>query len=235
MHMMRGARPGAGTPPREDDRGRIGPALWLLPAAFLVHDGEELLTMPGWITAHREELDQLARLSPLAAHALRSLATTLPQVAVAVASVGALVLVVTAGAALTRRPGFWLYAYASVLGAMFLHVFTHLAQALLVRGYVPGLYAAVLAVLPATTYIYRRLFRARLLTRRSAWVTACVGLALLLPGALAAHGIGRLLGCDAGCGAVPGVTLSIDTRRLGPARIGASDTAATDLSLPYVR
>jgi hypothetical protein len=34
-------------------------ALWLLPVGFVLHDGEELLTMVDWIARHQEELDAM--------------------------------------------------------------------------------------------------------------------------------------------------------------------------------
>lgn len=168
--------------------------LWLLPAVFVVHDGEELLTMPGWVASHRRELDEFARLGDAAAEIVRSLPTTAAQTAVAVGLILLLFVAVTAGASASRRRGFWLYAYATLLGVLFLHVFTHIAQALLIGGYVPGLFGAVAAVIPGALYIYGRLFRAKLLTVKSAAVTALIGFALFIPGALLAQQIGRALG-----------------------------------------
>jgi uncharacterized protein with HXXEE motif len=179
-----------GTAPRRS----LAPVLWLLPLVFVLHDGEELLTMPEWIAAHRLDLEQLGQQSAVAARLVRSLATTTPEVAVGIGFLFLLVVTVTAGASAVQRPGFWLYAYAGMLGVLFLHVFTHLAQALFFGGYVPGLYGAVLAVLPGSLYIYRRLFQDGLLTWRSATITALIGLGLLLPVALFAHRLGRLLG-----------------------------------------
>ncbi|MGB7923544.1 MAG: HXXEE domain-containing protein [Pyrinomonadaceae bacterium] len=169
-------------------------ALWLLPAIFIIHDGEELLTMPGWIASHQQELDRLARMSDTTAEMVRSLPATTSQAAVAIGLILLLFVVVTTGASIYGKRGFWLYAYASLLGVLFLHVFTHIAQAILIGGYVPGLVGAVVAIIPGALYIYRRLFEAKLLTLRSAAVTALIGFALFIPGAILAHQIGRMLG-----------------------------------------
>lgn len=154
--------------------------------------------MRAWVAGHRRELDRLAGLSEQAAEMVRSLPTTTTQFAVAVAFFLLLFVLVTAGAALSRRRGFWLYAYATLLGVLFLHVFTHLAQAILFGGYVPGLVGAVAAIIPGALYIYKRLFEARLLTLKQAAVTALLGLALFIPGAMLAHGLGRMLGGNHG-------------------------------------
>jgi hypothetical protein len=168
--------------------------LWLLPIVFIIHDGEELLTMAGWVVRHQQTLDQFARMNKIAAEMVRSLPTTTAQVAVAIGFILLLFVVVTAGASMSRKRGFWLYAYASLLGVLFLHVFTHIAQAILIGGYAPGVIGAVVAIIPGALYLYKRLFEAKLLTVKSAAITALIGFALFVPGALLAHQIGRMLG-----------------------------------------
>jgi hypothetical protein len=150
--------------------------------------------MPAWIAKHQRELDQLARMNETAAEILRSLPTTTAQVAVSIGCILLLFVVVTAGASLSKRRGFWLYAYATLLGVLFLHVFTHMAQAILVGGYAPGVIGAVVAIIPGALYLYKRLFEAGLLTLKSSIVTALIGFALFIPGAMLAHQIGQMLG-----------------------------------------
>ncbi|HKQ99871.1 MAG TPA: HXXEE domain-containing protein [Pyrinomonadaceae bacterium] len=191
---MSGDSHSVSTPSQSLHRRSLGRALWLLPLIFIIHDGEELLTMPDWIASHQQELNQLARINETMAEILRSLPTTTAQVAVSIGCILLLFVVVTAGAAISQRRGFWLYAYASLLGVLFLHVFTHVAQAILVRGYAPGVIGAVVAIIPGALYIYRRLFEAKLLTVKSSVITALIGFALFIPGAMLAHQIGRMLG-----------------------------------------
>jgi predicted cobalt transporter CbtA len=178
------------------DANQQSPArvLWLLPLVFIIHDGEELLTMPGWVVRHQRELDQLARMNETAAEMVRSLPTTTSQVAIAIGFILLLFVVVTIGASISGKRGFWLYAYAGLLGVLFLHVFTHIAQAILVGGYAPGVIGAIVAIIPGALYLYKRLFEAKLLTVKSAIVTALIGFALFVPGAMLAHQIGRMLG-----------------------------------------
>lgn len=181
---------------QETNRQKLARVLWLLPLIFIIHDGEELLTMRGWIANHQQELDQLARTSDIAAEMIRSLPTTTSQVAVAIGFILLLFVVVTLGASLSNKRGFWLYAYAGLLGVLFLHVFTHIGQAIFIGGYTPGVIGAVVAIIPGALYIYKRLFEAQLLTLKSAAVAALIGFALFVPGAMLAHQIGRLLAGD---------------------------------------
>jgi len=167
--------------------------LWLMPVIFALHDGEELLTMPGWIRAHDAPLQELAASSRVGSMAISSLARSGAGVAVAIGLVSAVVLIVTVGATRSARPG-WLYAYAATLGVLALHVVSHVGQAVLFGGYVPGLYGAVLAVLPGSVVIYARLFREGMLTPRGAAVSAAAGALAAGPIVLAAHSLGRLVG-----------------------------------------
>jgi hypothetical protein len=175
-------------------RQSIARILWLLPIVFIIHDGEELLTIPSWIASHQRELDQIAKMSEVAAKLMRSLPTTTTQVAIAIGFILLLFIVVTIGASMSSRRGLWIYTYASLLGGLFLHVFTHIGQAVLVGGYVPGIIGAVAVVIPGTIYIYKRLFEEKFLTLKSAAFVALIGLALFVPGAMLAHQIGRILG-----------------------------------------
>lgn len=184
----------ASTPAQDANRKSPARALWLLPIVFIIHDGEELFTMPGWVVRHQQKLDELARMNETAAEIVRSLPNTTGQVAVAIGCILLLFVVVTAGASMSGKRGFWLYAYAGLLGVLFLHVFTHIAQAILFGGYTPGVIGAVVAIIPGALYLYKRLFEAKLLTVKSAVVTALIGFALFVPGALLAHQIGLMLG-----------------------------------------
>ena len=165
---------------------------WLLPLVFVIHDAEELVTMPGWLVEHRAMLDAFAQRGPLAGTVVAAAPTSTARAAVAIGLVLAVLLLATAGATFTRSRA-WFYAYTSLLGLLFLHVFTHVAQAIYFGSYVPGLLGAVFAVLPGTMFLYRRLFAARLLDGRTAILTALGGFALFVPGVLAAWAVGRIV------------------------------------------
>lgn len=147
--------------------------------------------MANWIAEHRSELDQIASLTGASAKLIDSLPTSTAQFAVAIGAELLLFLVVTAAAWRSQKSGIWLYVYAALLGALFLHVFTHIAQAIYFQTYVPGLFGALLIVLPGSIFIYKRLFEARLLTLRSAALAAVIGILLFIPGVLLFQHLGR--------------------------------------------
>jgi Protein of unknown function with HXXEE motif len=165
--------------------------LWLLPLAFIVHDGEEILTIPGWIARNRSVLDRIANTDPLARRVVENLATTTSAVTGAVLAELGVILLVTFVA--RRRPhrGLAMYAYAAILGVFVLHSLTHVGSAIMLRSYTPGVISAILVVPPASIFVYRRLFSAGLLTWRSAALSAAAGAALVVPAVVAAHYFGR--------------------------------------------
>lgn len=180
----------------ETDRHGIGMVLWLLPFIFFIHDGEELLTMPGWIAAHQHEIDQLARINETSAEIVRSLPKTTAHAAIAIGTILLLFVAVTAGVFYSIKQGFRLYAYAGLLGVLFLHVFTHVIQTIIIGGYTPGVVSSVVIIIPGSLYLYKRLFEAKLLTVKSAVISALIGFALFIPGVLLAQQIGQIISND---------------------------------------
>lgn len=173
------------------DRVRL--TLWLLPAAFVGHDLEELLTAPRWLVAHHAELGALAARNELFSVLLRNLARTQGAFSVAVGVVFLIFLGVTLAATIGPRGATALRAYLAVLGAFTLHAFAHVGQAILFRGYVPGLFGSVLLVFPAGVVVYRALFRARLVSVTEVVACAAIGAAMFLPTLMIAHVLGHLI------------------------------------------
>ena len=169
-------------------------AVWLLPLAFVIHDGEEILTMPRWIAEHRPLLERIAHTGAPARRVVDNLPTTTAQVAIAVAVELAVLLLATVLFSRGPRPGFALYLYAAALGVFTAHSLTHLGQTLLLGAYTPGVVTAVLIVPAAGVYLYKHLFEAGLLTRRSAWLSGLAGVVGIVPLLLTAHLIGRTWG-----------------------------------------
>ena len=169
-------------------------AVWLLPLAFVIHDGEEILTMPRWIADHRPLLERIAHTGAPARRVVDNLPTTTAQVAVAVAVELAVLLLATVLFSRGVRPGLAAYFYAAALGVFTAHSLTHLGQTLLLAAYTPGVVTAVLIVPAAGVYLYRRLFEAGLLSRKSAWLSGVAGAVGIVPLLLTAHRIGKTWG-----------------------------------------
>jgi hypothetical protein len=163
--------------------------LWLLPLGLAVHDAEEWATLPGWFAAHRDVLERLVVQHPAAGRALQGLSGSASQQACAIGLVVLLSFVVTAGAARSGRRGGWLATYAVALGAAVLHVPVHVIQAVYFRSYMPGLFGAVLVLLPMGALVVRRLLAERLVAPGEMALAAVAGLAVFGPLVIAAHSL----------------------------------------------
>jgi hypothetical protein len=175
------------------DSSRIRLAVWLLPAAFVVHDSEEILTMPSWIARHEPLVQAIRRIGPFGDRVVANLPRTTGAVATAVAV--ELMVLVIATAWLTRHPrrGLGLDIYCVLLGLFVGHSVTHVGLAILFRGYTPGVITAVVLIPPMGLFLYRRLLESNLVTWRTAIAAAVFGMLAFLPVVLAAQYIGRNL------------------------------------------
>ena len=165
---------------------------WTLPAALVVHDAEELLTMSAWVSSHRTEVT--ASLASVGAADLAALLpSTFAQAAIAIGWMVALFTIVTAGVWWRPASSAWRLAYGGLLGAFFLHAFTHVAQSVFFGGYTPGVVTAVVVVAPGSAFIYRTLAHRRALAFWPTALATLIALALFVPGVVLAFSIARWL------------------------------------------
>ncbi|KAB7709085.1 HXXEE domain-containing protein [Bacillus aerolatus] len=154
--------------------------LWLFPLVFLIHDMEELVLIESWMENHR---GMLAEKLHLGGWNLQGVLWTTPRFAIAVTVLLGLICIASYCAA---RPGAtakdrkW---FVIGITALFLNVFTHLAQTALFHSYTPGVVTAIAVVLPYTLYTYGRLLQ-------KGWVSRVfVRSMLLVAGVILAAGI----------------------------------------------
>ncbi|MFE3602502.1 HXXEE domain-containing protein [Streptomyces sp. NPDC059142] len=166
-------------------------ATWGLLAAFVVHDLEELATMPGWADA---QVDRWREAHPQVPERVWSTLRVTPgHTATAIGLMG---LLVGAAAADGARTGGRSPYFQTVLAGFGLHAATHLAQSAALRGYTPGVVTAPLVVAPFSLWAWRELRRAGVLgeldTRR-ALTSAALFPAAILGVHATAYATGRLL------------------------------------------
>lgn len=165
------------------ERLSIEELIWLFPVVFILHDLEEVFTMIPWMEQHPELMARL----PFA-----PAVTTTAQVAGAVAFEFVLTLIAAYCGAQAYRRGRTHWFFMGLASALFLNVFTHLGQALLAGGYVPGVWTAPTLLLPYLLYLQRRLRAAELADRSELLQALVTGVPIGLAVVLAAHQIGRL-------------------------------------------
>jgi Protein of unknown function with HXXEE motif len=161
----------------------IAAATWGLFVAWLVHDIEELLTMPGWAQRYGPRLRR--RFPRVPGRVWELLAPSRTAATVAIGLVGVVVLAAAADGA--RTGGRSVY-YQLVLAAFGLHAIVHIGQSAVVRGYTPGVLTAPLVVAPFGAWAWWTLDRAGLVapgTGAAAWL-GIVGFPAVVVGAQAA-------------------------------------------------
>jgi hypothetical protein len=116
--------------------------IWLFPVVFMLHDLEEIIMVEAWVKRNKQKLYQVLP-RRIAANRERSLSTSTSQFPVAVTCI---FLFVSASAFVAAQ--LHLYGFLAVcLTVFFIHVFTHLVQMVLFKGYTPGVLTSVLTVL----------------------------------------------------------------------------------------
>ncbi|MER5332382.1 HXXEE domain-containing protein [Micromonospora sp. NPDC002717] len=161
-------------------------ATWGLLAAWAIHDAEELATMGGWLDRARPRLR--ARFPQVPERVWDQLRVSPAQARIAIGAMGVVMAAAAArGARTGGRSGF----YQSALVGFGLHAGGHVAQAVVTRGYTPGVVTAPLVVAPFSLWAWRRLRAAGV---PQAGGGAAASAALLLPlVAGACHAVARIL------------------------------------------
>lgn len=155
------------------------------PAVFLIHDLEEVLTTEGFLRENRDRL-------PLPSSIKTRVTVTTNQFALAVTFLFGIVSAISYLAARSLKPGRAMQLFAAITSLLFLNVFTHLGQSLLVRRPTPGVVTAVTVGLPYSLYTLRRLRREKLIGEKGLPRTMVTAALLGLPTVLSAHAVGRL-------------------------------------------
>ena len=144
--------------------------------ALTAHNAEEALTAQHWALANSELLKRYARPGMAESWAgsgfrVSLLGLTLALLALAIASARA------------PKRGTAIYLLLGVLSIFAANaLFPHIAVALFLQAYVPGVATAVLVVLPVAIWIYSSTIREGFATRRGSFTAATVGIALYVAG-----------------------------------------------------
>ena len=115
---------------------------WIIsfPLAFIIHDGEEIVVQHQWMLAHKESIIQkFPRATRIIVH-LSSLSTK----AFAVAVLEELILLLLATAYILIGGVYATELWIALFMAFSIHFVIHIAQGIIIRGYVPGLVSSIL-------------------------------------------------------------------------------------------
>lgn len=165
-----------------------GAVTWGLLGAWVVHDLEELATVPGWL---RRNVPELRKRFPQVPEGVWRRAESVGAAEFA-AAVGVMGVVVGAASAAGRLTGGRSGFHQSALTGFGLHGVLHMAQAAAVRGRTPGSVTSPLVVLPFTLWARGRLRKAGVL-RPARPRDAVAGLVAAGAATVASHVVARRL------------------------------------------
>jgi len=135
--------------------------IWISPFIFLIHDTEEIITVESWVKNHQEVINEYPFFKSLLTYASY---TTL-HFAITVAFIFTMLIVITRFA--SKSPDGWgMKCFIAAIYILFINVFTHVGQTILLGTYTPGVVTAVLIVLPFTTIVLRNLKRMNILSEK---------------------------------------------------------------------
>ena len=108
--------------------------------AFIVHDGEEIAVQHKWVVAHG---DVLSARFPMLRH-LFSYLRQLNTKAFAIAALEELVLLIVVTVYALIGGPYVIDLWSAIFIAFAIHLIVHILQAIVIRGYVPGLISSIL-------------------------------------------------------------------------------------------
>jgi len=161
----------------------IGTVIWLFPIIFMLHDFEEIFTVESWLNKNKATMYNLlpARLQSFHGFFERRFPIKTAQFSVAVAWIFLLLSAITLFTVQSLPDGgSFLVVYIAALHILFVNVFTHVGQAILYRGYTPGVITAIALLFPYSLYTYYRLLLEGYIDWQVIWTAFPLSIVLLL-------------------------------------------------------
>ena len=155
------------------------------PLAFILHDGEEAAVQHRWMKRHGEVLTRrFPKMRWVVGH-LRGLDTR----AFAIAALEELLVIVLATCYVLIQGSYCMEIWSALFIAFSVHLLVHVCQAVMVRGYVPGLVTSLL-LLPYAYFGMESIWYAMSGGEIVLWGTA--GIVFMVLNLLFAHRLGQL-------------------------------------------
>lgn len=155
------------------------------PVAFVFHDAEEVAVQHRWMLAHEKKLvKRFPWFQPIVKRLSR-----LGTKGFVVAAVEELAIILASTAYVFVQGAYAMEIWSALFMAFSLHLLVHIVQAVVVRGYVPGLFTSFL-LLPYAWYGVYSIHLAMNLTEMLMW--GIVGVIFMVTNLMFAHWLGYL-------------------------------------------
>ena len=151
--------------------------------AFIVHDGEEIAVVHKWVMTHGNDLCEKLPMLRRVFNYLRKLNTK----AFAIAAFEELIVLIGISAYAYIGGPYAIELWSAAFMVFSLHLIVHIGQAIVVRGYVPGLVTSVL-LLPFAFLVMQRICTTINASQLVIWTV--VGVIFMVANLLFAHWLG---------------------------------------------
>ena len=155
----------------------------LLILAFIVHDGEEIAVVHKWVMTHGNDLCEKLPMLRRVFNYFRKLNTK----AFAIAAFEELIVLIGISAYAYIGGPYAIELWSAAFMVFSLHLIVHIGQAIVVRGYVPGLVTSVL-LLPFAFLVMQRICTTINASQLVIWTV--VGVIFMVANLLFAHWLG---------------------------------------------
>jgi len=153
----------------------------------MIHDFEEIIVVESWMKKNYQRIYQLV---PSSLGSLLKEMSSVKSSQFAVAVFVEFIVFIPVTYMAVEHNQYILFVGFNVL--LFVHVFMHLAQAIYVRSFTPGVITGVLVVLPYSLYLFYRMIDQELVTMKQILLYAPTGL-LVIPLVLFGHKLGKIV------------------------------------------
>jgi hypothetical protein len=155
--------------------------LWLLPVIFIIHDTEEIIIMQNWLAANRPKLRPYEERFRFIRFALKFNDITKAQFTGAV-FIELLVLAgVSALFSFSAQNETAKIIYLSFNTALFIHLFMHVGQSVILKSYTPGVITSIAVLIPGGILIYKFLLQWDFVNMTQILISIPIGTALIFP------------------------------------------------------
>lgn len=153
--------------------------IWLFPIIFGIHDFEEIIVVEKWVSKNQ---DYLIKILPKRASLFfeKNFAKKTNQFSLVVYIEFILISISTILVFLNGFHMWHKWLYLGLYTVFFLHSFTHIGQAILLKRYTPGVITSIVFIIPYGVWFYYVLLEKNIIIVRDIWISIPVGILLLV-------------------------------------------------------
>ncbi|KQL52426.1 hypothetical protein AN964_01955 [Heyndrickxia shackletonii] len=151
--------------------------VWLFPIIFAIHDFEEIIVVEKWIAKNKQDL--VHKLPKRAKNFFeKNFAMKTDQFSIVVFAEFIIISLATLFVFLNGFTGFYKWFYLGLFAVLFLHSFTHIGQAILLRRYTPGVITSIFFLIPYGLWFYKVVLQKNMISYSDIWISIPVGVIL---------------------------------------------------------